>query len=215
MNRDDLFIDFLPEEYRPKPEWRSFPLVAAAVLLTIGLGIFLNYQQLENRKSVLTQDIESRKTELAIKEKRAAEFLPLQGKTRVLNLYMRQVLALRAANPPWWDVYNRLEEILPEGTWIQNFRFTGARRGWPGVSITVVAAGTSYSPLYNMYVNLLNAPEFTAVRTTGYTLNQMQGQYVLTSNFTFSLDRWQFIQAPQVQAPDAAGAPAAEPAPAQ
>ncbi|MCG3152057.1 MAG: hypothetical protein GEEBNDBF_01345 [bacterium] len=199
MNREDLFIDFLPEEYRPKPEWRSFPLVAAAVLLTVGLGVFLNFTQLENRKKDLANTLQTKQTELDLKQKRAVQFLPLQGKARVVNGYLRSILQLRLANPPWWAVYNRVEEMLPEGVWLQNMRFTGAKKGWPGVSITVVAAGTSYAPLYTLHSNLINAQEFVNIRTNGYTKSQLQGQWVLTSNYTFSVEKWYFIEVPQLE----------------
>lgn len=200
MNRDDLFIDFLPEEYRPKPEWRSFPLVAAVILLVVGLGVFLNYSQLEGRKNLLAGDLKAKQDNLEIQKKQAVEFLPIQGKARVLKKYMTDILILRMANPPWWQAYNRVEEVLPEGVWIQNLRFTPSKKGWPGISMTVIAAGVSYSPLYNLHINLLSTPEFTNVRTTGYSKAQIDGQWVLSSNFTFSLDKKYFIEVPMPEA---------------
>jgi|GEM_PF-4476046 len=199
MNREDLFIDFLPEEYRPKPEWRSFPLVAATILLVIGLGVYLNFANLEGKKNDLTDQLAKKTEEFELNKKRAVEFLPIQGKARTMKSYLTTVLQLRLANPPWWQVYNRVEEVLPEGVWVQNLRFTPSKKTWPGVSITVVAAGVSYSPLYNLHVALLSAPEFSNVRTTGYAKSQIQGQWVLTSNFTFSLDKRFFIEVPQVE----------------
>lgn len=199
MNREDLFIDFLPEEYRPKPEWRSFPLVAATILLVIGLGVFLNYTNLEGKKRDLADQVDVKTKEFELNKTRAVEFLPIQGKARAINVYLRTILQLRLANPPWWQVYNRVEEVLPEGVWVQNLRFTPSKKTWPGVSITVVAAGVSYSPLYNLHVNLLSAPEFSNIRTTGYSKSQIQGQWVLTSNFTFALDKRFFIEVPQLE----------------
>lgn len=197
MNRDDLFIDFLPEEYRPKPEWRSFPLVAATILLVVGLGVFLNFSQLENKKKDIADQLATAESSLELKKKNAVEFLPLQGKARLINAYMRNIMQLRLANPPWWQAYNRIEEILPEGVWIQNLRFTPSKKGWPGVSMTVVCAGVSYAPLYQLHVALLSLPEFGSVRTTGFSKTQLQGQWVLTSNFTFTLNKLLFIEVPQ------------------
>lgn len=188
MNREDLFINFLPDEYQPKPEWRSFPLVALTVLILVGLGVYLNWRTLDSERELLASDIKNKTEQLNIKQKQAMEFIPVQAKARVVYLYLGQLMVLRSANPPWYDVYNRVEEILPEGVWIQNLRFVRPRKGWPGVSMTVVAAGGSYSPLYNLHVNLLRNKEyFSNVRTTGFTISKLQDQDVMTSTFTFQL----------------------------
>ncbi|HEX9745392.1 MAG TPA: hypothetical protein VGB30_08185 [bacterium] len=144
MNNDKL-INLLPEEYLPEPEFKAFPILAAVLILaTVGF-VFLTYTSDANRVKKLKND---KASIIAQNEQRyidAQAFREIQANSRFISSYVAVIPNMVLQSPDYWEIYNEVEEHMPEDTWITQMRFLNVPGRWPDVVLDCISRGYSFN----------------------------------------------------------------------
>ncbi len=171
MDKDRL-INLLPEEYLPEPEFKAFPIFAALVLILTVVFIVLQFigdDRMVRRAKREFNTIEQRNMGYLAD---ANQFLEVQANARFLRSYIAVIPNMVLQAPDYWEIYNELEESLPEDTWVENFTFRGGRGKWPDVSASFLSRGYGFSGPLLTYDRLLGSLEhpsrFRNLRMNGY-----------------------------------------------
>ena len=192
---DDFLINLLPSEYMPKPEFKGFPVFVILLLFLTAAVIWTNHTQqstkIENSEAELQRmrDLVNRRTPMAM------EAFHVQSRSRMMYSYAATIWVLLHQNPPWNDVYNEIEESLPEGMWIDTLNMVGSgERRWPSYIMVGMVAGNRPETVLLFYEHMLE-PEsmFEKVSISGYQFVKYKGHDAVSFNMRFSLKKSAFM----------------------
>lgn len=192
---DDYLINLLPSEYLPKPEFKLFPVYVLVLLVITGMIIFTNWMALNNELENVKSARVDEKSHVDRRTPMALEALDVQARSRMLFSYAVTIWAMLHQNPPWVDVYNEIEESLPDGMWIDTLQMVGGgERRWPSYVLSGLVAGNEYGTVLMYYEQML-APEskFDRVSLSGYNFTQYKGHDVVSFEMRFSLKQTAFM----------------------
>lgn len=171
MDKDRL-INLLPEEYLPEPEFKAFPVFAAGLviltLVLIGLQYRTDNANVRNLKSnlaKLTADNEKRVEQVK-------EFTEVQANSRFIASYVAVIPKMVLQAPDYWEIYNEIERLLPEDTYVKSVVFRGGGKKWPEVALDCVSRGYSYNGPLLTFDQMKGKPDkptrFDNIRMGGY-----------------------------------------------
>jgi hypothetical protein len=192
---DDYLINLLPSEYLPKPEFKGFPVFILALLLFTGLFVFQDYTRIMNKLNYLETEKITQTTLIKNRTPGAMKSLGLQARSRMLFSYGISIWAVMHQTPPWVDVYNEIEVMIPDGMWIESLKLTGGGESkWPNFTLVGLVAGNEPGIVLDFYEKMLD-PEskFEKVKISGYTFTRFNGQDAVTFNMRFSLNKNKFM----------------------
>ena len=158
MDKDRL-INLLPEEYLPEPDFKAFPIFATALIILTVLLIWFQFgtdQRVVRRIKRATQNLSDSNQSHIID---ADAFLRVQANARFIRSYMAVVPNIVLQAPDYWGIYNELEELLPEDTWIAGISFRSKPNQWPDLSVNYLSRGYSFRGPLATYDKLLGTPE--------------------------------------------------------
>jgi hypothetical protein len=175
----DRLINLLPEEYLPEPEFKAFPIFAAVLIILTVLFIYLNYQK--DNKVVLDKNSQLRalqaQNQASIAE--VDEFLEIQANARFLRSYLAVIPNMVLQSPDYWAIYNEIEDLLPEETWVTSVNFRRGRGAWPDIVVNFLSRGYGfYGPLatYDAMKGTPQSPtRFRNLRMGGYQRTMVGG----------------------------------------
>ena len=176
---NDRLINLLPEEYRPEPEFKAFPIFAAALIIGTILLVFLQYQA--DNRAVLS--LKSRLTQLQAENeqrlKEVDEFIQVQKNARFISSYVAVIPKMVLQAPDYWEIYNEIERLLPEDTWVRSIVFKKGRGPWPDIFMDCYSKGYSSSGPLLTYDRFRGTPDnptrFRNVRMGGYQRVNLEG----------------------------------------
>lgn len=178
MDKDRL-INLLPEEYLPEPEFKAFPIFAAVLIILTVLFLYLSFTREDRMVKNLRNEVQqlTAQNEAAIAE--VDEFLEVQANARFLRSYLRVIPTVVLQSPDYWAIYNEIEELLPEDTWVTSVDFRGGRGRWPDIVVSFLSRGYGfYGPLAT-YDAMKGTPEnptrFRNLRMGGYQRTMVGG----------------------------------------
>lgn len=192
---DDYLINLLPSEYLPKPEFKGFPLFILFLLVIVGVFIYADYTRITNKLNYLESEKKTQATLIKNRTPDAMKSLGLQARSRILFSYGISIWAVMHQNPPWVDVYNEIEVMIPEGMWIESLKLTGGGESkWPSFTLVGLVAGPQPDIVLSFYEKMLD-PEskFEKVKISGYTFTRFNGKDAVTFNMRFSLNKNKFM----------------------
>jgi hypothetical protein len=192
---DDYLINLLPSEYQPKPEFKGFPFfVLVLVILTVAF-VYFDWRRENRMLKVEKRKLTKVTQEVSDARPLAMQALHVQARSRMLFSYGVTVWSMIHQNPPWVDVYNEIEESLPEGMWIDTLQMVGGgERKWPSYSMTGMVGGKETETVIKFYEHML-APEskFEKVSISGYQFAKLKDREVTTFNLKFALKKTAFM----------------------
>lgn len=171
MNKDRL-INLLPDEYLPEPEFKAFPIFAAALIILTILFVYMSYQR--DLKNVTNAEANKKQAETRVGQKalEAMPFLEIQRNARFIGSYFGVIPNMVLQAPDYWEIYNEIERLLPERTWVQSLSFRGGTRVWPNVSINFLSKGYSFEGPLTTYDKFMGTPDeptrFRGLQMNGY-----------------------------------------------
>lgn len=171
MDKDRL-INLLPEEYLPEPEFKAFPFFAAGAIILTLLSVFLTYQKDDGNARALTAQRDGLIKSNADKVVEANQFTDIQANSRFIASYLAVIPNMVLQAPDYWEIYNMIEELLPEDTWVRTVTFRNRAMAWPDLVLDCVSRGYSYNgPLvtYDRFKGTDENPtRFANIRMGGY-----------------------------------------------
>jgi len=178
LDRDRL-INLLPEEYLPEPEFKAFPIFAAVLLILTVLFLYLSFQRDDRVVKELRAQVDSLATQNQASIAEVDEFLEIQANARFLSSYLAVIPNMVLQSPDYWAIYNEIEELLPEETWVTSVNFRRGRGKWPDVVVSFLSRGYGfYGPLAT-YDAMKGTPEsptrFRNLRMGGYQRTMVGG----------------------------------------
>jgi hypothetical protein len=175
----DRLINLLPAEYLPEPEFKAFPIFAAALIILTILFVWLSYQRDDRELRQLRAGNRALQTANAQKLVEAQEFIDVQANARFITSYLAIVPSMIVEAPDYWEIYNEIERLLPEDTWVTSVTFRPGRRAWPDVVVGFLSKGYGfYGPLatYDSFKGTAEKPtRFRNIRMAGYSRTYVGG----------------------------------------
>ena len=163
MDKDRL-INLLPEEYLPEPEFKGFAIFAAVLIILTLLGVFMQFQrdsrnlrQLKMTHAQLEQDIQDRMVGVA-------DFQEIQANARFIRSYLAVIPQMVLQSPDYWELYNEIERLLPEDTWITRLSWRPGPKKWHDITIECLSKGYSFSGPLNTFDAVEESARFANVR---------------------------------------------------
>jgi hypothetical protein len=166
-----LFINLLPREYLPEPEFKLFWVFAIVLVGVLGWLLYRDY-------SVLAADLASKQAQNAELIKKNNENIPqvvpvpvIQANSRYILSYLYTLPGLIKLGPDWLNVYLEVENVIPTGLWIDSMNFVGGndKGAWPGISITGISTEPqAVDKVLNFAEALEKSPQFIGVTLRGW-----------------------------------------------
>jgi hypothetical protein len=171
LDRDRL-INLLPEEYLPEPEFKAFPVFAAGLIILTLLFVWINLQKDQTLMAGLQKQRDDLAAENVRKVDEAKEFTDIAANARFIASYIAVIPEMVLQAPDYWEIYNEVERLLPEDTWLTSLTFRNRPNGWPDVIVNCVSRGYGYSGPLNTYDKIKGTPEdmtrFENIKMGGY-----------------------------------------------
>jgi hypothetical protein len=192
---DDYLINLLPSEYLPKPEFKGFPVFFIILIAAVALYCFQDYTRLQRKFEDWQGQKQTLDALIQKNNKDAVSSLDVQARSRMLYAYGISVWSWLHQNPPWINVYNEIEESIPEGMWIQSLKLVGgSEKKWPSISMVGMVAGNEPETVLDFYSKMLEPnSKFEKVKISGYTFIKVKGKDAITFNMTFHLKKIAFL----------------------
>jgi hypothetical protein len=175
----DRLINLLPEEYLPEPEFKAFPIFAAGLVIITLLLIFIQYKTDDATARGLNDKVKALTTDNAARVERVKEFTEVQANARFISSYVAVIPNMVLQAPDYWEIYNEIERLLPEDTWVKGITFRGGGKNWPEIALDCVSRGYSYNGPLLTYDQMKGSPEsptrFNNIRMAGYRRIMLAG----------------------------------------
>lgn len=177
---NDRLINLLPEEYLPEPEFKAFPIFAAALIILTILFVYMSYQKDE-------LEVRNANTEYTVIEQRVTgkldevvPFIDIQANARFISSYFFIIPNMVLRSPDYWEIYSEVERLLPESTWVQSLTFRGGAHGMPSLNINFLSKGRSFEGPLATYDAFLGKPgepptRFRGLQMGGYQRTRIAG----------------------------------------
>ncbi len=190
MDRKDRLINLLPEEYLPEPEFKAFPIFAAALIILSILFVWFQYKNDETVVKQVKTDLQTVQARVDSQKEEAQEFLSIQANARFIRSYLAIIPTVVMESPDYWEIYNDIEKNLPEDTWVTRIAFTGSRGPFPGLTVDFLSRGYSFNGPLQTFDSLKGTAEsptrFKNLRMGGYSRTNLGGTTAAT--FTILMD---------------------------
>ena len=168
----DRLINLLPEEYLPEPEFKAFPIFAAALIIATLLFVWLRYQNDMGRVMNLKNQLRTAREANEARLVQVQEFIDIQANARFIRSYAAVIPRMVLQAPDYWEIYNEIERLLPEEVWVQGITFRKGRSKWPDVVVDCLSRGYSFNGPLLTYDHLKGSTEnptrFKNLRMAGY-----------------------------------------------
>lgn len=196
MDKDRL-INLLPEEYLPEPEFKAFPIFAAVLIILTVLLIWFRFQTDNQTLRRLKQNLEAATAANEKKIEQVQEFVDVQANSRFIASYVAVVPNLVLQAPDYWEIYNEVEELLPEDTWVKSISFKGGSgKKWPALVLDCLSRGYSYNGPLNTFDRLKGTSEdvtrFRNIQMKGYRREMFAGgpavAYIIQMEVKYPID---------------------------
>lgn len=178
MDKDRL-INLLPEEYLPEPEFKAFPIFAAALIILTILFVYVSYQKDQLMIQKVNSDYNTIEQRITGKFGKALPFVDIQANARFISSYFFIIPNMVLRSPDYWEIYNEIERLLPENTWVQGLVFRGGVRGFPSLHINFLSKGRSFEGPLATYDAFLGKPgefnRFRGLQMGGYQRTRVAG----------------------------------------
>lgn len=164
FSKRDLYINLLPREYLPEPEFKFFWFVAIFFIGVLGYYLFTQWTDL----NTVLADKETLNAEIVKKnDAHIREIYPvpvIQANSRMILSYLYNLPGIIELGPDWLNVYIELENQIPAGMWVERMSFVGGNdQGiWPGIVIVGVStAPQAIEKVLDFGQDLENSKQFT------------------------------------------------------
>ena len=184
MNRQfqkrDLYLNLLPREYLPEPQFKAFPFIAVIALVLLGLLLFRTWDARNNElKNIQAESLKLGKTNNEMIP-RVIKVPVLQANARYILSYLYILPGLIDLGPDWLNIYLELDntDVLPLGCWVQRMSFVGGNeRGvWPGIRITGISTTPgAVEKVLNFAEALEKSDQFVGVNLKGWQWTDLPG----------------------------------------
>ena len=178
MNSDRL-INLLPDEYLPEPEFRAFPFFAAGLIILTVVWLYIQFITLDGSAKNLIRERDDLTRTNEKRFEQVAGFVDVQAGARYISSYAAVIPNMVLAAPDYWEIYNEIERLLPEDTWVTEIKFVAVKGRWPDVQMDCVTRGYSFLGPLNTIDALMgdseNQTRFVDVKTTGYKRENVNG----------------------------------------
>ena len=141
FSKRDKYINLLPREYLPEPEFKLFWVLAIVAIGFLGWYLYGQWNVL----SVELTDKEAKNAKIIEKnDSNIPKIVPIpviQANSRMILSYLYNLPGIIELGPDWLNVYIELENQIPLGMWVERMSFVGGNdRGvWPGITIVGVS----------------------------------------------------------------------------
>jgi hypothetical protein len=179
LDTRDRLINLLPEEYLPEPEFKAFPIFAAALVILTVLFIWFQYQADIRGVTHLRRQLAEIRTENDQYMIDAQAFVDVQANARFISSYLGIIPRVVQMAPDYWEIYNEIERHLPDDTWVTSVAFRPGRGSMPRLVINFLSKGYSFNGPLQTYDSFKgtnqNPTRFKALRMGGYSRTFIQG----------------------------------------
>jgi hypothetical protein len=193
FTRRDLFINLLPREYLPEPEFKALPIVAIVFIAVLVGWLYLQYKDLDDELKAKTAE---NSQIVAKNDANIPLIVPvpvIQANARFILQYLFTLPGVIELGPDWLNIYIELENVMPAGLWLDGMSFVGGNdRGvWPGI----IMRGTSAAPdavqkVLNFAEELQNSDQFVGVTLRGWQwIDLPQGNAGVAFNMDMGIRR--------------------------
>jgi hypothetical protein len=140
-SKRDIYINLLPREYLPEPEFKLFWVIAIVFIAVLGWYLYMQWTDLDEQ----LKDKEAENAEIVKgNDEKIPQIVPvpvIQANSRLILSYLYNLPGIIELGPDWLNVYIELENQIPSGMWVERMSFVGGNeRGiWPGISIVCVS----------------------------------------------------------------------------
>ena len=175
MNRKfakrDLFINLLPREYLPEPEFKLFFVIAIILIGGLGYYLFVQWQDMDAEYQAKVKENEEI---LVANNANIAKIIPvpvIQANSRNILSYLAILPGIIDLGPDWLNIYIELENEIPSGVWVESMSFVGGNdRGiWPGIIIRGVSTEPqAVEKVLNLADDLENSNQFIGLTLRGW-----------------------------------------------
>ncbi len=157
----------------PEPEFKAFPVFAAALLIATLLFVWLQFQAETRQAKDLKDELEAKTAANHERMEQVEEFIEVQANARFIRSYIAVIPRMVLQAPDYWEIYNEIERLLPEDTWLVNLTFRRSRGSkWPDVVVDCLSRGYGFNGPLRTYDRLKGSPEeptrFRNIRMAGY-----------------------------------------------
>jgi hypothetical protein len=167
----DLFINLLPREYLPEPEFKAFWIIAIVLVGLLGWYLYQDYDAIAKELAGLEAD------KVAL-DKSNQQTIPqivpvpvIQASSRYILSYLYTLPGIMELGPDWLNIYLELENNVPTGLWVESMRFVGGNDSgvWPGISIKGIStAPQAVDKVLDLAEKLEKSPQFIGVTLRGW-----------------------------------------------
>jgi hypothetical protein len=190
LDRDRL-INLLPEEYLPEPEFKAFPIFAAVLIILTVLFVYVRFQADVRAEASIKQELASAQQANLARINQVNEFLEIQANARFIRSYFAVIPNMVLQAPDYWEIYNEVERLLPEDTWVKNLVFRTRPKKWPTIAIDFLSKGYSFhGPLatYDAFTGTPDDPtRFTHLYMGGYQRSIIGGSPTASFQITMEI----------------------------
>lgn len=197
MNRKftkrDLFINLLPREYLPEPEFKLFFVVAIILIGGLGYYLFTEWQGIDADYQAKVAENEKI---LASNDVNIGRIIPvpvIQANSRYILSYLKELPGIIELGPDWLNVYIELENEIPGGVWIESMSFVGGNdQGiWPGIIIRGVSTEPmAVEKVLNLAEDLENSKQFIGLTLRGWEwVNLPEGNRGVSFQMDMGIER--------------------------
>jgi hypothetical protein len=143
FSKRDLYINLLPREYLPEPEFKLFWVFAILLVGALGYYLFTQYTDLNDTLNDREAANETLKKENDDKIRNIVPVPVIQASSRLILSYLYSLPGIIELGPDWLNVYVQLENEIPPGMWVERMSFVGGNdQGvWPGITIVGFSTG--------------------------------------------------------------------------
>ena len=171
FQKRDLYLNLLPREYLPEPEFKLFPIVAIILIGVLGFWLYTMWntdkQELDAVKARNQQEAKKNRENIA----KVIAVPVIQANSRYILSYIRLLPGLIDLGPDWLNVYIEMENNLPVGLWFDRMSFVGgSEKGiWPGIKISGVSSSPqAVEKVLNLAEDLEESNQFITVNLRGW-----------------------------------------------
>ncbi len=193
FTKRDLFINLLPREYLPEPEFKLFFVVAIILIGALGYYLFTEWQGIDGDYQKLVKENERI---LAANDDNIQNIIPvpvIQANSRYILSYLFTLPGIIELGPNWLSVYIELENEIPNGVWIESMSFIGGNDTgiWPGIIIRGVSTEPqAVEKVLNLADDLENSNQFIGLTLRGWEwINLPEGNRGVSFQMDMGIER--------------------------
>ena len=174
----DLFINLLPREYLPEPEFKLFFVFAILFIGGLGWILFSQWQAMDVEYQAKVTENDKLQVENDSNIIKIVPIPVIQANSRYILSYLHTLPGIIELGPDWLNVYIQLENEIPGGVWMESMSFVGGNdQGvWPGIIIRGVSTEPqAVEKVLNLAEDLENSNQFIGLTLRGWEWVNLDG----------------------------------------